>query len=191
MQLEHIGTETIQTERLEIRRFRENDNASMRSHWVSDISVQKMYSEPAYTTEEEVRELLNKYIEAYRQNNTYRWAITLRDASDCIGQIAYFMINDINHWGEIEYCVGRAFQNKGYITEAVNGILEFGFEVIKLHKVQVCHKANNPASKRVIEKCGFVYEGALRDFFFMDNQYVDRLYYSMLQPEWEKLHSGI
>jgi len=133
-------------------------------------------------------ELLAKYISAYEQANFCRWAIALRGEQDCIGQIAYFMVNEKNHWGEIEYCVGRAFHNKGYITEAVNGILKYGFEKMGLHKVQVCHKVNNPASKRVIEKCGFVYEGTLRDYFFMDGEYVDRLYYSILHKEWHSAH---
>ena len=54
---------------------------------------------------------------------------------------------------------------------------------MNLHKVQICHKSINIASRRVVEKCGFVYEGTLRDFFYIDGQYVDRLYYSILQDE--------
>ena len=37
----------------------------------------------------------------------------------------------------------------------------------------------------VIKKCGFTYEGTLRDYFYLGNQYVSRLYYSMLEHEWE------
>ena len=54
---------------------------------------------------------------------------------------------------------------------------------MNLHKVQICHKSINIPSRRVIEKCGFIYEGALRDYFYMDGQYVDRLYYSILKDE--------
>ena len=113
----------------------------------------------------------------------------MRGESECIGQIAYFMVNENNRWAELEYCIGRSFQNKGYITEAVKRIVQYGFEEMRLHKVQICHKANNMPSKRVIEKCGFNYEGTLRDFFFMDGKYIDRLYYSMLKNEWEEDHN--
>ena len=38
---------------------------------------------------------------------------------------------------------------------------------------------------QVIEKCGFTYEGALRDYFYYDGEYVGRMYYSMLKDEYE------
>ena len=63
---------------------------------------------------------------------------------------------------------------------------KYGFEQIKLHKVQISVKSVNLPSKRVIEKCGFTYEGTLRDYFYSEGEYVDRLYYSILQSEYEK-----
>lgn len=181
--LTHKGTKEIVTERLILRKFRSEDNASMRKNWISNPAIQKMYSEPVYTTVTEVAEVIKKFKTGYQADNYYRWAIALKDEPGCIGQIAYFLIDERNHWGEIEYCIGEDFQNKGYMTEAVKAILDFGFDEIGLHKVQVCHKSNNIPSRRVIEKSGFVYEGALRDYFFMDGEYVDRIYYSMLETE--------
>ncbi len=60
------------------------------------------------------------------------------------------------------------------------------FEKINLHKVQICVKTKNPSSKRVIEKCGLTYEGTLRDYFYLDGEYVGRLYYSILKDEYNK-----
>jgi ribosomal-protein-alanine N-acetyltransferase len=68
--------------------------------------------------------------------------------------------------------------------------LHYGFEQIQLNKVQVCHKSTNLPSQRVIEKSGFTYEGRLREFFYIDGAYVDRLYYSMLQREWTELQEA-
>lgn len=183
--LTNIGTQRIETERLILRRFEYIDSANMLKYWISDPVVQSMYSEPVYSNEQEVKELLDKYISSYKKDDYYRWAILFKETNECIGQIAYFLVDSKNHFAEIEYCIGSLFQGRGLATEATKAIIQFGFEKMNLHKVQVCHKSINIPSKKVIEKCGFVYEGTLRDFFYMDGRYVDRLYYSILKDEFE------
>lgn len=184
--LTHTGTQTIETERLTLRRFTYEDADDMLKYWISDEKVQALYGEPAYKTKAAVLTLLDKYIGGYERENYYRWAIVLKATGECIGQIACFLVDDKNHFVEIEYCVGTLFQKRGYMTEAVKAVISFGFERIHLHKIQVSHKAGNISSKRVIEKCGFVYEGTLRDYFYHGDGYTDRLFYSMLQDEYFK-----
>ena len=184
--LTHIGTQPIKTQRLLLRRFEYTDDENMLRYWVNDAAIQSMYSEPVYSTKQEVKGLLDQYIHGYEKDDYYRWAIVFRDTNECIGQIAFFLVDSKNHFGEIEYCIGSSFQQKGLATEATKAIIEYGFEKINLHKVQVCHKSINIPSKKVIEKCGFVYEGTLRDFFYMDDRYVDRLYYSILRDEYKE-----
>lgn len=184
--LVHIGTQKIETDRLVLRRFAYSDDEAMLKHWISDEKIQSLYSEPTYTTKREVKQLLDNYISSYENREYYRWAIIDKETEDCIGQIAYFLVDSKNHFAEIEYCIGSEFQCRGFATEATKAVIEYGFEKMNLHKVQICTKTINKPSQRVIEKCGFVYEGTLRDYFFMDNQYVGRLYYSILRCEYEK-----
>ena len=184
--LTHNGTQTIVTDRLILRRFLYEDNENMLRNWIADEKIQSMYSEPVYTTKEAVQELLNKYIISYQNPDYYRWAIILKDNGECIGQIAYFLVDSKNNFAEMEYCIGSDFQNRGLATEATRAIIAYGFESINLHKVQICHKSINLPSKRVIEKSGFTYEGTLRDYFFIGGKYVDRLYYSILRSEYEQ-----
>lgn len=183
--LTHIGTNTIETERLILRRFRYTDDDAMLKYWIADEKIQSMYSEPVYTTKEAVKELLDKYIGSYEKPDYYRWAITEKDSDECIGQLAYFLVDSKNHFAEIEYCIGSDFQCKGYATEATKAVIKYGFDKINLHKVQICTKTINKASKRVIEKCGFTYEGTLRDYFFFNGDYVGRQFFSMLRSEYE------
>lgn len=183
--LTHIGTNTIETKRLVLRRFAYTDDDAMLKNWIADEKIQALYSEPVYTTKKEVKELLDKYISSYEKNDYYRWAIIEKNTNECIGQIAYFLVDSKNHFAEIEYCVGSDFQCRGYATEAAKEVIAYGFNNINLHKVQICTKTINKASKRVIEKCGFTYEGTLRDFFYIDGSYVGRLYFSMLKSEYE------
>lgn len=183
--LTHTGTNTIETERLVLRRFRYTDDDAMLKYWVADEKIQSLYSEPVYSTKDEVKGLLDKYIGSYEREDYYRWAITEKGSDECIGQIAFFLVDNKNHFAEIEYCVGSSFQCKGYATEATKALIAYGFEKMNLHKVQICTKTINAPSKRVIEKCGFTYEGTLRDYFCMDGVYVGRLYFSILREEYE------
>jgi len=184
--LTHTGTQTIETERLILRRFEYSDCGSVFANWASDEEVQKMYSEPVYSTPEAVKGLLDKYISAYEKEDCYRWAVIERKSGQCIGQIAYFLVDSKNHFAEIEYCIGQQFQCRGFATEAAKAVIDFGFRKMNLHKVQICTKTINAPSKRVIEKCGLTYEGTLRDYFYMDGKYVGRLYFSILRDEYEK-----
>lgn len=184
--LTHIGTQTIETERLLLRRFEYADDDTMLRYWIADERIQSMYAEPVYTTKEEVKELLNKYISSYKNEDYYRWAIILKESGECIGQIAYFLVDSKNHFAEIEYCIGAEFQRRGYATEATKAVIRFGFEKMHLHKVQICTKEINIPSKRVIEKCGFTYEGTLRDYFYRNGEYTGRLFFSMLRNEYKE-----
>ena len=183
--LTHTGTQTIETERLILRKFEYTDDEAMLKYWISDEKIQSLYSEPIYTTKEAVKELLDKYIGSYEREDYYRWAIIEKDSMECIGQIAYFLVDNKNHFAEIEYCIGSDFQRQGLATEATKAVIAYGFAKMNLHRVQICTKTINAPSKRVIEKCGLTYEGTLRDYFYMDGEYVGRLYFSMLKSEWK------
>lgn len=184
--LTHIGTNTIETERLILRRFAYTDDDAMLKNFIADEKVQSMYSEPVYTTKEAVKGLLDKYIGSYEKEDYYRWAVIEKASGECIGLIAYFLVDSKNHFAEIEYCIGAAFQCRGYATEATKAVIRYGFERMNLHKVQICTKTINQPSRRVIEKCGFTYEGTLRDYFYMDGEYVGRHYFSILRSEYEQ-----
>lgn len=188
--LTHCGTLTIESKNLILRQFLHNDTEDMLNYWISDPKIQFMYSEPIYTTHEEVHQLLTKYIDSYSMDNYYRWAIIEKSTQICIGQIAFFLVDSKNHFGEIEYCIGSKFHRKGYASEAVKNIQDYGFNKINFHKIQVCHKENNIASQGVIRKANFKYEGTLRDYFYTDNRYISRLYYSLLKNEWIDLNNN-
>lgn len=189
--LTHIGTNTIETDRLILRRFEYSDIDAMLRYWIADEKIQSMYSEPVYTTKEAVKELLDRYIGSYEKSDFYRWAVAEKKTGLCIGQIAYFLVDSKNNFAEIEYCIGSDFQCRDYATEATKAVISYGFDRINLHKVQICTKTINAPSKRVIEKCGFTYEGTLRDYFYMNGKYVGRLFFSMLRSEYDAKLQGV
>lgn len=186
--LSEAGTQPIETARLLLRRFTPGDAEDMWANWAGDGAVQQECGEPVYGSAQETARLLARYVGAYGQPGFYRWAVVEKESGRCVGQTAYFLIDEKNGFAEIEYCIGQAFQGKGYATEAVKAVIAYGFERMGLHKVQVSRRPANVRSGRVIEKCGFVYEGTLRDYFRTgEGRYEDRMYYSLLEGEWRAL----
>ncbi|MCQ2505537.1 MAG: GNAT family N-acetyltransferase, partial [Saccharofermentans sp.] len=109
-------------------------------------------------------------------------------SQECIGQIAYYFVYAKNNLAEIEYCIGVAFQGKGYATEAAKAVIAYGFEHINLHRVQICCRDVNEASRNVILKCGLTYEGTERDYFWRDDHYEGKMIFSILREEFEEPH---
>ena len=178
------GVSEIETKRLFLRPFSYDYIPSMLKNWVADDAVQSMYGEPSYKTPEAVKELVDKFIRTSSEGTAFRFAVIEKDSCECIGQASYFLVDKNNHFGEIEYCIGTAFQGKGYATEATKAIIGYGFKKIRFHKVQICVRPSNRSSKRVIEKCGFIHDGTLRDYFFRNGGYEDRMFFSILEEEY-------
>lgn len=74
----------------------------------------------------------------------------------------------------------------GYGTEAVELLVEYGFEQRRLHKFVAEIVEFNEASKRLVEKVGFVREGRQREQDFVDGEYHDCLLYGLIAAEWRE-----
>ena len=182
----HVGTKTINTERLILRRFEYSDIDSMLRNWIADEQTQWDYGEPFYPTADAVRELLDtKYIASYSRDDYYRWAVIEKSSDECIGQIAFFKVDSNNRHGEIEYVIGPEFQGNGYATEMTKAVIDFGFNEINFHRIEIDCRTVNEASRRVIEKCRLTYEGTFRDFFRRKDHFEGRRVYSILKSEYE------
>ena len=85
----------------------------------------------------------------------------------------------------IGYALREESWGKGYMTEVVRHMMQFGFESLCLDLISVGHFEFNDRSRRVIEKCGFRYEGKLRrTSSIFDGSVHDALVYSMLREEY-------
>jgi ribosomal-protein-alanine N-acetyltransferase len=103
-----------------------------------------------------------------------------------IGGIRLYIINPpVHSVAGVGYNVGRAYWNRGYVTEAATAVLDYGF-VAGLHKVTATADARNLASIRVMEKLGMTREGVLRQQRFSHGEYIDEVHYGILRSEWRE-----
>jgi len=77
------------------------------------------------------------------------------------------------HCYETGYWIGEPYWNKGYATEALQNVLSFAFDEMKIVRVQAFVYAGNFASEKVLSKSGFEYEGYLKKFHFNNGNYIN------------------
>jgi RimJ/RimL family protein N-acetyltransferase len=88
---------------------------------------------------------------------------------------------------EIGYWCRTKFEGRGYITDAVNGILRFGFEVMNARRIEIRSDARNAHSLRVAERVGLVREGVLRnDGIGTDGTLRDRVIFALTDADWQR-----
>jgi len=82
------------------------------------------------------------------------------------------------HTATVGYWLGEDFWGRGIMTEAVTAVTNFCFENFPLRRISAEVFANNPASARVLEKAGFIFEARLKNHVFKDGKLLDSLLYA-------------
>jgi len=166
----------LTTPRLVIRDWRESDAEALFALRESP-QFMRYYDYAVGETLEECRKsipVMNKHGEML--------AIALREDDIPIGIIGLTDVNRGKHYKEIEYALADAHHRRGIMTEAVLRLLEYGFGELGVSVVAAAIPAENTPSRRLVEKCGFTYEGTLRGH---GRDGGDRARYSILKNEWQ------
>lgn len=186
MSLNHLGTKTIETQRLILRRFEFTDSESMFDNWISDSNVQKSYGELPCKTIDDVEKILNKWISSYCNSEFYRWAIILKETNTNIGQIAFYIVDSKNQRADVEYCISKSYWGNSFATEALEAVIEYSLEEIKFNRVQAFYRSENISSGKVMQKAGMKYEGTFKQYLFHDNYFHDCIMYAITREDWIK-----
>jgi ribosomal-protein-alanine N-acetyltransferase len=181
--LQHKGTKTLITPRLILRKYQLDDANDMFINYLADERVALFMSWQAYRSIDEVYAFLAEKPKLYESNSTYDWAI--EHEGEVIGGISAYSISEKNHSCEFGYCIGNAFWNMGLASEAAYAVINFLFQEVQLHRITATHDVENPASGKVMQKCGMVCEGRFREHYLRhDNTFSDALLYGILNPSY-------
>lgn len=108
------------------------------------------------------------------------FAITDKNSSKPTGCITLANINEKFSRAGVGYWLDEKEWNKGYATEALKAIIDFAFNKMGLHKVFCEFFAENKSSGRVMEKCGMVYEGTLKEHYTKNGEFKDSVCYGII-----------
>ena len=118
--------------------------------------------------------------EGFAKKDAYIFAIREKENLKLIGAIGLHL-DLTNRKAEIGYWLGKSFWNKGYVSEALQRILQFGFEELHLNKIYASHFPHNPTSGKVLQKNGFEFEGILKQEVLKNGQFLDLHRYAIFQ----------
>ena len=182
--MRHIGTQTIETERLILRRFDLLDAYDMFKNWASDPEVCKFLAWPPYIYERDVQNKVKEWVTAYDDINFYNWGIVLKEINEVIGSIG--VVASIDHilQCEVGYCIGKEFWGQGIMTEAHSAVMDYLFFKVGYHRIQARHDVFNVASGIVMQKTGMQFEGIMRHANIRrDGSFCDYAVYAKLSTD--------
>lgn len=199
--MRHAGTRTIETERLILRRLTADDAEAMYRNWASDPAVTRFLRWTPHPNPQMTRQLLAAWAELYPNEDYYQWGIVEKATGELFGSFSIFdcALNekvrpelwqmpglDFTHtqW-EVGYCIGKAWWGKGFMTEALLAATEYIFIHTDIAWLASCHAVGNPASGRVMEHAGFVYDHDDVGHNF-DGTAVDVKYYALTRAAWQR-----
>ena len=163
---------TLETERLILRPMRVSDKDDMyeyaRSSEVTRYLTWEPHSTPDYT-----KQYLEFIGSKYRVGDFYDWAVVFKENSKMIGTCGFARIDCRNELGELGYVLNPDYWGKGIAKEAAEAVMAFGFDKLKLHRIEARFMRGNDKSRRVMEKCGMTYEGMGRENLLVKNRFVD------------------
>ena len=155
--INHMGTKTIESKRLNLRKHEITDADDMFRNWVTDPEVSRFWGWLPHMNIEETKAVLAEWIEAYKKPETYHWIIVLKEISQAIGYIYLNEADDMDESLSVHFALSRKYWNQGIMTEACKAVLGFAFSDLHVKRVRSRHHVDNPASGAVMKKSGMRY----------------------------------
>ncbi|MBK1813359.1 GNAT family N-acetyltransferase [Clostridium sp. YIM B02505] len=185
--LSHKGTQTLETERLLLHKFKLSDAECMFKNWATDSEVCKFLSWKPQKDLIETKQIVESWVNAY-SFDYYNWAIELKSTSEIIGQISLMSLDEKNLSCTTGYNLGRLFWGKGYMMEALNIVIDYLFKEVGINRIEARHNTLNIASGRVMQKSGMRFEGILRQAKINKyGEFYDLAVYSILRSDFKEV----
>jgi len=176
----------LNTKRVILREIEESDWIDV--HKYASQKEVCQYQPWGPNTEIETKEFIHQVIiDAKKVPRTrFAFAILVKETNSFIGTVEFNIRDQQNKIGEIGYIVHPSYWGMGYASEVAKEVISFGFLQYKLHRIYATCDVRNIASAKVLEKCGLILEGRMREDLLLRDGWRDTYLYSILEHEWEK-----
>ncbi len=175
--------EILETQRLYLRKLTADQYEEI-LYRCSDLEVMAFLN----VKREELEKERKKADKGFSMHNKSLLIFQLMDKTDgqIIGWCGFHTWYHDHARAEIGYALfDETAKGKGFVSEAMQVIIAYGFDKMKLNRIEAFIGPDNVASLKTVQKFGFVKEGHLRSHFFTKGKYEDSLVFSLLRSEYE------
>jgi ribosomal-protein-alanine N-acetyltransferase len=170
----------LTTERLLLRCIKMTDAPELFILRSLDTTMQYIDREKMISIEQ-AEEFIKKILGSLEANEGIMWCITLKEKPETlIGTIGHWRLMKQHYRSEVGYMLHPDYWKKGIMKEALQEIIKFGFDIMKLHSMEAHIDPVNTASAYVLEKAGFIREAYFKEDFFYKGRFSDTAVYSLL-----------
>lgn len=170
----------IETDRLVLRNLHADDVSDFFEIRSNPVTMQYI-PRPLAKTVSDAAAVIEMMTDFTNKNERINWAITEKGVNKLIGVIGYVNIKPESLRAEVGYVLNNNYTLKGISYEALQAVLNYGFDIMKLHSVEAIIRPENEASVKLIEKAGFVKEAYFKDYIFHNGKFYDELVYSLIR----------
>lgn len=183
--MKHVGTKTIETARLTLRRLELTDAEKMFRNWTSDENVTRFLRWDAHKEIGDTKNMIQQWVNNYQHDSTYYWGMYRKDG-EMIGSIGITITSEYDRQGSLGYKIGSRFWNQGYSSEAARAVIDYMFRNTDMERIDAFSSVENPASRKVMEKVGMKQEGLLRHYYKTRDGFHDCTMYGIIRNDWEQ-----
>lgn len=158
----NMKQEEINTERLRLRQLKDTDAPGIMAIR-SNPQINKYLGRSNNCSPDDALAFIGKISDLVAGGNGFYWAITLKENDEPIGTICYWNLDPAEAKAEIGYELHPDYQGRGYMTEALNAVVSFGFKALNFELITACPVEDNLDSARLLERNGFVLAGDFID----------------------------
>ncbi len=169
----------LTTERLVLRELRSSDAQAVFA-MRSDPEVMRHVPRPLAASRADAAALIDLINGTVAASDAVQWAITLKGDDVCVGIVGFWRMVKEHHLAELGYMLAREQWNKGLISEAIDAVVNFGFNTLGLHRVEAITRPANTASIRALEKNGFMQEAHFKENIHWNGAFHDSLHFARL-----------
>lgn len=175
------GVPTLETDRLILKAISNDDFEHISNH-MNNKEVRKFFDKFWPTDNEGIEKFVNGAIQRNEKDQCAEWVIFLKLGKRFAGRIWFGGLLAWCNAVNVGYSLDHEYWGCGIASEALNRVIQFGFDEMSLRRIEAWHDSSNLASGKVMLKCGLISEGVLRE----RGQNGNAEMYSILQSDYQE-----